>query len=267
LRGLLLEYAQSKALQVRKTAVEHIEPENKGWSIRLAGARDPVLADALVDASTDLSGVEVIPSRQQGRQLPLTLQAARPRGYLYAFGFEVDRAALPPGLGPRLLLLNGRRDRSRFDPDEPNSEDRPIWLTTRPAEREDRIQLVALHPFSSVQARGSEVMAAKDAVVRARVERLFPFFSEGHPETFMPGASGRGAPFLSHPHFDPDLDESTGLGGVPTRTAMKTLFLAGPAVLPGLGQEGEYLAAFQAAEAVEQQLSGARKKKAPSLDR
>src|SRR6056297_3111971 len=58
LRGMLLELAQAKALQIRKTAVERIETDGKGWSVRLAGARDPVLADALIDASVDLSGAE-----------------------------------------------------------------------------------------------------------------------------------------------------------------------------------------------------------------
>jgi glycine/D-amino acid oxidase-like deaminating enzyme len=260
LRGMLLDLAQAKALQVRKTAVERIETEGKGWSVRLAGARDPVLADALVDASVDLSGAEVIPSKQQGRNLPLLLQSARPRGYLYAYGLEVDRIVLPPGLGRRMLLLNGRRDSSRFDPTQPNSEDRPIWLILRPGATSDRIQLVALHPFSSVQAHGAEAMATKDAIVRARIERLFPFLPEGHPEPFMPGASEQGPPFLSHPHFDPMLDELTGLGGVPTRSPLKHLFFAGPAVVPGLGQEGEYLAALQAADAVEGALTGGKKK-------
>lgn len=265
LRGLLLDFAQRKALEVRRTAVERLEPEGKGWSIRLAGARDPVLADAVVDASTDLSGAEVIPSRKQGRQLPLTLQAARPRGFLYAFGLEVDRKALPPGLGRRILLLNGRRDRSRFDPNEPNSEDRPIWLITRPGDRPERIRLIALHPFSSVQAHGGEAMTAKDRVVRARLERLFPFLPDGHPESFMPGSSGYGPPYLAHPHFDPGLDELTGLGGIPTRTPLKTLFFAGPAVLPGLGREGEYLSALQAADAVEATLTGGKRKQSPAM--
>ena len=103
-------------------------------------------------------------------------------------------------------------------------------------------------------------MATKDAIVRARIERLFPFLPEGRPEPFMPGASEHGPPFLSHPHFDPTLDELTGLGGVPTRSPLKHLFFAGPAVVPGLGQEGEYLAALQAADAVEGLLTGGKKK-------
>lgn len=265
-RGLLLDLATAKALQVRKTAIEHIETDGKGWSVRLAGARDVVLADAVIDASTDLSGAEVIPSRKQGRQLPLTLQAAKPRGYLYAYGIEVDRNVLPPGLGPRLLLLNGRRDPTRFDPEQPNSEDRPIWLITRPAQAAERVELVALHPFSSVQAHGTESMATKDAIVRARIERLFPFLTEGRPEPFMPGSAGHGAPFLAHPHLDPSLDDLTGLGGVPTRSPLKNLFLAGPAVLPGLGQEGEYLSALHAADAAETALTGGKKKKGPRIE-
>ncbi len=249
-RSLILELAERKALEVRRTAVERLVPEGKGWEVHLAGARDAIRADVVVDASTDLGGLDAIPSKQQGRQLPLVAQAARPRGALHGVGFELDRAVLPPDMATHLLLLNGRRDRSRFDADDPFGEDRPIWLTLRPGREAQRVQLLATQPVSTVRARGSQG-APVEEVMRARIERLIPFFAEGRPESFALETHRFGASFMPHPFFEPNADDPSGLGGVSMRTPIKNLFLAGPSVIPALGAEGEYLAAIQVADAVE----------------
>ena len=100
--------------------------------------------------------------------------------------------------------------------------------------------------------------------MRARVERLVPFLAEGNPVIRV--LSGRGATrdqrsVLPHPLYDPELDPEPGLTGVGMRTPHKNLFLAGPAVLPGLGVEGEYWTALQAADAISVVKTGAKVKK------
>ncbi len=267
LRGVFLTLAQNKALELRESGVEQVEASGKSWSITIAGAREPVFADILIDASTDLSGVDAMPSRRQGRQLAVTLQAARPRGQLYELGLEVARSALPPCIGPRLLLLNGRRDPERFDPSVPDSEDRPILLEVLSAAEPHRVRLLARYPVSAAMAHSGGERGGLDRHIRARVDRLFPFFAQGSPATYRPESDDlRPAPLL-HPHFDPTADAITGLGGVPVRTPFKNLFLAGPAVLPGLGQEGEYMAALQAADAASTLHSGAKHHRGSLLTR
>ena len=65
--------------------------KGKTVSIRVAGSRDALItADVLVDCSADLSGLDTIPTKQQSKELALTLQAAKPRGFLHALSIEID---------------------------------------------------------------------------------------------------------------------------------------------------------------------------------
>ncbi|MEM1025582.1 MAG: hypothetical protein AAF627_09260 [Myxococcota bacterium] len=250
-RGIFIEAAKRSGLDLRTTAIEGMELQSRSWSLQIRGQRDPVLADAVVDASTDLSGLDVVPSRQLGRQLPTMMQAAKPRGGLHVLGIEVDEQVLPPPMGRHVLLSNGRQDPARLDPAQPDTGDRPVWIVKRAAEGPGRIQLLLHLPVSSLEARESRHISVDD-VLRARLERLIPFLEDGRAQTFDPTRAGRfGPPILQHPFLDPGLDDVTGFGGVSMRTGLKSFFLAGPAVVPGLGREGEYLSAVQAAGAVE----------------
>jgi hypothetical protein len=250
-RSIFVEAAKRAGLDVRTSVIEGLENLGRSWSLRLRDQSEPVIADAVVDASTDLSGLDVIPSRQRGRQLPTLMQAAKPRGGLHVLGVEVDEQVLPPPLGRHVLLSNGRRDPTRLDPQEPDTGDRPVWIVRREAETAGRVQLLLHLPVSSLEAKETRHISV-DEVLQARLERLVPFLEDGQPNSFDPTRAGRlGSPVLPHPFFDVGLDEVTGFGGVSMRTGLKNLFLAGPAVVPGLGREGEYLSALQAAGAVE----------------
>lgn len=259
LRALYLDVAQRRAFEVKRGAVERLEPTGRRAELRLAGERDDITCDVLVDATADLSGLDAVPSKRQRKEFALMLQSARPRGFLHVLGIEVDAHVLPPGMAAHCLLLNGRRDPARLDERDPAGEDRPIWLSQRPGAQDGRVQLVAAHPVSSVRAH-AQGLDALEEVMRARIERLLPFLEDGRPH--FQALAGRGdRPVLPHPLYDPELDPATGLCGVSMRTTFKNVFVAGPAVLPGLGVEGEYLSALQAVEAAEAQRTGTKPKK------
>jgi glycine/D-amino acid oxidase-like deaminating enzyme len=263
LRELFLDVAKRKGFEIKRSAVETVETKGKSLSVRVAGSRDDLItADVLVDCSADLSGLDTIPHKQQSKELALMLQAAKPRGFLHALAIEVDRAVIPPGMAEYVILLNGRRDPSRFE-DDPDAEDRPILVNSRIlAATPSRTLLIAVHPVSSVRAH-SQRMEQLDEAIRARVERLIPFLSEGAP--VMHTLSGRGGkearPFLAHPLFEPDLDPLAGITGISMRTTFNNVFVAGPAVMPGLGIEGEYFSALQAADACEALGKGVKRPK------
>jgi hypothetical protein len=263
LRELFLSVAEQRAFEVMRTAVESIDPSGKVVNLTAAGQRDPITADAVIDASWDLSGLDTIPHKRQKKDLALTLQNAKPRGFLHALGIEVDAAVLPPGMAEHLLLLNGRRDPDRVDAEDPDSADRAIWISQRPGHASERVQLVAAQAVSSVRAHAQGTDELEE-VMRARIERLAPFLMDGAPE--FSSLSGRGATksersLLTHPLYDPELDPVLGLTGISMRTPYKQLFCAGPAVLPGLGAEGAYLSALQAADAAETLLKKTKRPK------
>ena len=260
LRGILSGVAERRAFEVQHGALESAEPKGRKVQLRMTGQSDTITADAIIDASGELSGLAVLPHQKRKKDLSETLQTARPRGSLHVMGIEVDDSVIPPGMGHHLLLLNGRRDPSRAEPDR---ADRPIWVTRRPGREAGRTQLVAAHPISAAWTHTGG-LDALEGMMRARLERVVPFMDDGRPD--VRSLSGRGVgrhsrPVLNHPLFEPGLDPDTGLGGVACRTSLKNVFIAGPAVLPGLGIEGEYLAALQAADACEALVKGTKPKR------
>lgn len=262
LRGLFLEVAEKRAFDLHRGAIARLEPASKQITLELVQSKEEITADVVIDASTDLSGIDTIPGRLRKKELSLALQAAKPRGHLHVIGVSVDRAALPPGMGRHLLLLNGRRGEVRDDGVQ-SLEDRPILVCRRAAEEGARDELICAHPVSAVRQH-AEGLDQLEAAMRARLTRLIPFLEHGRPE--VQTMTGRGAtqdrrPMLPHPLYDPDLDPELGLTGVGLRTPYRSVFLAGPAVLPGLGVEGEYWSALQAVEASVAYRSGGRMKK------
>lgn len=262
-RGLFLEILGQRSFEVRRSAAESVEPGGKQVALRLAGQREPITAEVLIDASADLSGLDVVPNSLRKKDLAQLLQSVKPKGFLHTLSLEIDEGVVPPGLGEQALLLNGRRDPTRYDLSDPDAEDRPIWLTRRPAIEEGRVQLVASHPVSTVRAHAQSLDHLEE-VMRARIERLIPFLMDGRPEIHaLSGASAikHKQPVLPHPLYDPALDPKTGLTGLPTTTGWKNVLLAGPTVLPGLGAEGEYLSAIQAADHAAALVGGGKKKR------
>jgi hypothetical protein len=259
-RDVLLAVADQRAFEVMKTAVESIEV-SQPLVIRAARQRETITADLLVDASWDLSGVDTIAHKHKKKELSLTLQNAKPRGFLHSFGLEVDAGVLPPGMATHVLLLNGRRDPDRYDAQDPDSADRAIWLTRRPGTDDGRVQLVAQQAVSTVRAH-AEGADELEEIMQARIERLAPFVLDGRPErmSLSSAAKRHARPVITHPLYDPSLGPELGLTGVPMRTDHKRVLLAGPSVLPGLGAEGAYLSALQAADACD---AIQRKKKHP----
>lgn len=263
-RDLFLELARRKGFEVKKNAVESVET-GKVLHLRVGGNRDDMItADVVIDCSADLSGLGAIPARQQSKDLAVMLQAGKPRGFLHAVSIAVDRAVIPPGMGEYVVLLNGRKDPARFDANDPDAEDRPILLTSRiAAGAPSRMQIIAVHPVSSTFAHTGR-MERLDDIIRRRLERLVPFLAEGTPvitPLSTSAATREHRPFLAHPLFAPDLDPLAGITGISMRTSAKNIFIAGPAVMPGLGIEGEYLSALQAADACEALGSGVKRPK------
>lgn len=260
LRGLFAGVAERRAFEVQPGALESADLRGRQVHLQLAGHGETITTDAMIDATGELSALAVLPHQKRKKDLSEIMQTARARATLHVLGIELDDAVIPPGMGQHLLLLNGRKDSTRAEPD---AADRPMWVTTRPGKASGRTQLVVAHPLTSARAH-ADGMDALEAMMKARVERVVPFMSDGQPK--MRALSGRGAPrsarpVLNHPLFEADLDPQAGLTGVSCRTSLKNLFIAGPAVLPGLGVEGDYLAALQAADACEAFLKGTKAKR------
>jgi hypothetical protein len=264
LRHIFEQHARRGGFSVYQDAVEKIEYKDKRHVLALTESRRQISCDYIIDASSDLSGIEALPSKQL-RSLARTLQDARPKGALHTFAFEVDKKVVPPGMSDNVLLLNGRqktRDASRTA-----AEDRPLLLLQRPTQQKstppgkstkERIRLIALHPLSSAE---SHVTSEIDNVIRARIQRVIPFLDSGNPRTqtlFSSDKKRLPAALLAHPLYDSSADNLWGITGVSNVTPVKNVLVAGPAVIPGLGIEGEYLSSLQVCDELDRKFRGTK---------
>ena len=255
IRSLVFEGSGPGAFDLGRSTIERLEPLAHSVRVRIRGVEALITADAILDASGDLAALATIPGAHRRKELAFALQAARPVGFLHVLSVEVDRRVIPPVMSTQVLLLNGRRDPARIDAGDPDAADRPIWITRRPGAFESREHLIISQPVSVRRARAAG-LGDLEEIMQRRTERLIPFLRQGDPQrrTFSVGSQDR--PTLIHPLYDPEVDATTGLGGLTTRTSFKNVFIAGPSVLPGLGIEGAYRSAQQAAEAICRALRG-----------
>lgn len=232
LREVLWERAERSGFEIEQDRLTRLEPDGKRFRVTLGQGRGELLVDAVVDASQAMAGLESLPHEIKARKLTALLGMSHPAGYVVELSWIVDREVVPEPLGGAALLGG-------------DDGDPPIWLSLRPDEDEARVRLVVERIATLDEQRNQEAKLQADT--RARLERLMPFFVEGHPAAQV----ARWKPRLAA-----ELDPHTGLAGLPTRTPLKNLVLAGPLVLPGCtALEGAYLAATRAAAAVTQNLA------------
>ncbi len=171
------------------------------------------------------------------------LEPAVLAGRLLSLAWVVRGEALPAPLGDVALAISG--------------DGAPVLLQSLPALRAgpkghepsptERV-LVAAMPFTSPP----EALPEATARLRRTVLEQFPFLDRAVVHESDPNKRPGAAAF--HPLFASRPDRALGVGGVPTSSPLSNLFLAGRAVLPGLGTEGQFHAAWQAAAAVERHL-------------
>jgi phytoene dehydrogenase-like protein len=103
--------------------------------------------------------------------------------------------------------------------------------------------------------REAEQIAEHVARIKAAVDEFLPFFSRQALHESVPllaaSAQRRGSRLLAHPLYEVSRAQVLGVTGLPTRSVVPNLFFAGREVVPGLGLEGEFHAAAQAAHHVE----------------
>ena len=212
-----------------------------------------------------LSGIPIArlcPLLSERRELDAMLEEVgkpEPRYLRYSLNAVVDRAALPEAMGRNVLLLS--------DPRCPHGEG-ALWVETDACSDSDRAVVTAealvpalptgelLHYLSDMRER-----------VYANLLSLMPFI-EGRTQLVDSPHDGRP---VQHPREDRESDPPEawsrgpttmpivytyprrgvhGCTALPARTPVKRLLLCNEQVVPGLGYEGAFLAAWSAARIV-----------------
>jgi phytoene dehydrogenase-like protein len=257
---LLGERATSLHLRRGVAAGVHLDGEEERTGASF------VLTDVDGERVAMLAGGEGISKRALREWPRITSSTGR-----FVVSIVARTEGIPKPLGAEAFLLPGARDdrtRSRSTPPNLSAAPRPIVHLQRSDRGGGETLLVAEALLSE---RGvPSLVEAREAILNVVLAEL-PFLErhllvvdsphDGLPVWVYEGGKRRTAPRSSlqngnlaaepmEPQLEVDPPGYLGLGGEPIRGPVERTLLVGRSVLPGLGQEGEILAAWGAARLV-----------------
>ena len=179
------------------------------------------------------------------------------RYFRYTLVAALAPAGIPPGLG-RFAFVVG-------DPKRPLHSENLLKLETRPGDGEVLVIVECLLPRRLVENKPREVGAIRDRI-RGTLRMLLPYLDDhlrwldsphdGRPPETTTGSTAepdepwtRGPQWMS-PIFAYPVTGQLGVCALPCRTPSKRLLLCNGQVVPGLGLEGDLLAATSCARIV-----------------
>ncbi|HEY3445068.1 MAG TPA: NAD(P)-binding protein [Myxococcales bacterium] len=216
--------------------------------IKLQGSSNVYRGECLVCGMDVASLAALIPPRAKKRHLADLLESVRVRRQLFTVNLVIKDEGLPLGLKDLALVHPG---------DEFHG---PVLLEVLHARKAGKdvsgekvlcaSALVTHNEHSNSDERIQSVAGRLEAVIG----ELAPFVEQHIVERSIPSLHARhfkGTRLVYHPLMEVDADHVLGIAGLPHRTPCKNLFLASREVIPGLGVEGEFLAATRAATLVQ----------------
>lgn len=257
LRRLLEERILQHGGDVRlRDAVDRVNlKRGRVESVTLAGL-DEVLGCGFLVTSLDAQAAQRLTGEPAARPYAMQLLASRPRYYRYMLNVALPADALPVGLGPRAYAVG--------DLKRPLAEENLLAVECAAPDAQGRVVLTAsaLLPRSGVE-EGSAYLHRVRARVLGALAELVPFLERhalvvdsphdglplddrvrGEAVTLDARWSGAAEPMES---LDEPLPKRfLGVCGLPCKADVGAMLLVGREVVPGLGAEGEFLAAITA---------------------
>ena len=230
------------------TPVTGLELEGgKATTLKVKGGEARYAARAFLYAG-EVSALPALTGKPE--RLERWLAPATPSGRLVSLAWVLRGDALPAPLGD-LALAIGTDGAAVLLQALPALRAGPKGPDASPTER----VLVAATP---VRGAGETAAWAVERIRRTVAEHL-PFLDRATVHASDPGDRPGARAF--HPLFAIRPDRALGIGGVTTVSPIGNLFLAGREVVPGLGAEGQFHAAWQAAAAIERHLGAKNRPK------
>lgn len=258
LRRLLEERIQQHGGDVRaRERVERIATRRgRVAAVTLAGTEEEIGCGFVV-TPLDAAAAQRLTGVPASRAWAARMLAARPRYYRYALNVVLPAEALPVGMGPRVFAVADLR--------RPLAEENLLAVEHAPPDAEGRVVLTAraLLPRPAVEEGEVYMHRVRGRVLRAlgavvpfleRHARVIDSPHDGLPpdDRTRPGPaavevrwSGEAEPM--EPLDERPADAFLGVCGLAMTGDIAGLLHVGRQVVPGLGEEGEFLAALTAA--------------------
>ena len=235
----------------RVLPVEIVQRRGRAIGLRVRPRDETIGCHTLIWAGTAAAALPLLGDRVGRKARDATL-VLRPVCYRYTLALLLRPAALPEGMGARAFFIG--------DPGRALLEENALAVTVgQPNPRDDDrvpVWIECLVPAPAVEA-GPGHLGALRGRIREQLGRLIPFFDEhlvalasphdGLPPE-IPGSGRKPPPVPAQPMppvysaeqlrpFDP-------IGIAHSALGIKNLFLVGRENLPGLGMEGDFVAAW-----------------------
>jgi phytoene dehydrogenase-like protein len=258
LRRVLEERIQQHGGDVRtRERVERIGlKRGRVETITLAGS-DEELGCGFVVTSLDAAAAQRLTGAPASRGYAARMLGARPRYYRYALNVALPAEVLPVGMGPRVFAV--------ADLKRPLAEENLLAVEYGAADAQGRVVLTAcaLLPRPAVE-EGEVYMHRVRARVLQALESVVPFLDR---HAMVIDSPHDGLPLEDRARAEPvpiearwsgaaepmeSLDERPsdaffGVGGLPMTGDIAGMLHVGRQMVPGIGEEGEFLAALTAA--------------------
>jgi phytoene dehydrogenase-like protein len=250
--------SHSGSVQERDAAERVLVRGGRVAGVQLHDTEEDIGADYIVAAGTISELLQLVPDRGVFEPLFERRGEPQPRWFRFTLNVVVSAGCVPEGMA-----------RDVFAALSDDASQAPLYISVDPIE--DGRQLLCVQTLIArrdVEERGERLATERERIL-SELARLIPFLREGGRLLLVDSPhDGRDA-------YDPVRGESipsaapwdrgpatmttlygypvrSGLGfcGLPTRTPIKNLLLAGPHNVPALGMEGSFLAAQTAARVV-----------------
>ncbi|MCK5688856.1 NAD(P)/FAD-dependent oxidoreductase [Myxococcota bacterium] len=257
LRELLLSAAKKAGVEIRtKSRVEEIQTRGKkALSLILKKGNTEASADYFIHASpTRLA--DLLSKPKLASKCAAQSEIYKARGGAFTINFLLKKSWLPEGISDALFLSGGFARENDADkicptlfvriyPDPPKSKKSDDELVLLSATCPVNLREIQHSPEARAQLRGA---------IESHIKRLVPFLEGGMVDGSVATESDAWQseknapalnvnPWLARAHYAPQDPPAWGVGWRPLSTQLSNVYHIGRDTIPGLGLEGEYMAA------------------------
>jgi phytoene dehydrogenase-like protein len=189
--------------------------------------------------------LELIPLKQRHRRIRLQANSIRPSRTIFTLNIALPKDCIPLGMGTCALAIQ--------DLKAPFTEENLLWIQQLPfGDNPDKVLLniKCLVPYKR-KALGREYLAPLQKRIFECISWYIPFLESCNESVFSPFWEERDQdqvhpnPWGMHQLIETESDISFGCSVLPTTTPYKNVLYCGSGAIPGLGNEGAALSAFQ----------------------
>ena len=250
--------SHSGSVQERDAAEQVLVRNGRVAGVRVHDTEEDIGADYVIAAGTIGELLRLVPDRGVFEALFERRGEPQPRWFRFTLNVVVRAGCVPEGMGRDVFAALG---------DDPGAA--PLYVSVGPVEDERQLLCVqTLIPRRDVEDRSERLLEERERIL-SELARLVPFLLDGDRlllvdsphdgRDALDGVTGAGiasaAPWERGPEtmttlYGYPVRDGLGFCGLPTRTPIKNLLLAGPHNVPALGMEGSFLAAQSATRVV-----------------